>query len=238
MVQKVPAPGPKKPVLVIVGMAREESIAAGPGVVTVVSASDPARLRALLAGLQGSDYRTVVSFGIAGGLDPAFPSGQVMIARSVVAASGATGAWTTDPGLVTTLDTLLRSGGIATRTGVIAGADTLTLANGAALKAALRASSGADEVDMESHLAAAFAAANGLPFVALRAVSDTASHGLPPAALLPLLPDGSVDYAAIVGSVGSNPSQIGPLLQAFAESETAFAALSSCRQAVDLGSLP
>jgi nucleoside phosphorylase len=227
------------PVLVVCGLQREQDIAAGPGVVTVVSASDPPHLRTLMAGLQGSAYRAVVSFGIAGGLNPAFPSGQVMIGQTIIGQTltGQNGPWTSDPTLASTLQTLLTGGGINVATGVIVGADTLGV-NTAAGKVALRASSGADEIDNESQVAAAWALANGLPFVALRCVSDPQSHDLPPAALVPLLPNGSVNLGAILGSVFANPGQIGQLLQAYTDSEAAFTSLQNCRNIVNLGNLP
>src|SRR5256885_9970689 len=48
-----------------------------------------------------------------------------------------------------------------------------------ACKAALRLETGAAAVDMESHIAAAYAAEFELPFAALRVISDPASRALP-----------------------------------------------------------
>ena len=47
-----------------------------------------------------------------------------------------------------------------------------------ACKAALRSETGAAAVDMESHIAAAYAAEAGLPFAALRVISDPATRAL------------------------------------------------------------
>ena len=46
--------------------------------------------------------------------------------------------------------------------------------SGSKAKAALRATTGADAVDMESHIAARYAEQHSLPFAALRVISDPA----------------------------------------------------------------
>src|ERR1700742_2784590 len=60
------------PVLIVTGLVQEARIAAGPGMAVICSSSDPRPLRALLATLDPSSFRGVISFGIAGGLDPSF----------------------------------------------------------------------------------------------------------------------------------------------------------------------
>ena len=81
-----------------------------------VSASDPNRLRALLSVTPPSSVRAVVSFGIAGGLDPSFQIGQVLIGSEVVAPGSpwtqATGTWNSDASLVAKLQTALAGAGI------------------------------------------------------------------------------------------------------------------------------
>ena len=76
--------------LVITGLAKESRIAAGPGVSHVIcSGSDPGRLRAHLSGLDPTGLRAVISFGIAGGLDPSLGPGSLILARRIVAAGEA-----------------------------------------------------------------------------------------------------------------------------------------------------
>src|SRR5579883_516654 len=217
-------PAPRLPVLVVVGLAQEAQIAQGPGVIVVMSDSDPAHLRALLASFQASSVRAVVSFGIAGGLDVNTVPGTLMVANEVVATAGGQ-TWTPDPALSAEIMARLQAGNVPASFGLFAGSDTLSADDTPAAKLATKQATGADEVDMESHIAAAFAQANALPFAALRAVADPQSVGLPPAALLPIQSNGQPDILAILGSVVTDPSQIPLLLQTYADSQASFTAL-------------
>ena len=68
-----------RPVLIVTGLVQEARIAAGPGMIVICSSSDPQQLRALLATLDSSTFRGVISFGVAGGLDPSLKSGDVVV---------------------------------------------------------------------------------------------------------------------------------------------------------------
>src|SRR5437879_5265453 len=74
-----------RPVLIITGLVQEARIAAGPGMIVICSSSDPQQLRALLATLDSSTFRGVISFGVAGGLDPSLKSGDIVVATEVLA---------------------------------------------------------------------------------------------------------------------------------------------------------
>ncbi|WP_456305125.1 phosphorylase family protein, partial [Crenalkalicoccus roseus] len=118
----------------------------------------------------------MLSFGIAGGLDPALAPGDLVVSTRV---RGPRGAWSADAAWAAAL---ARATGA--RLGVVAGAAEVVAEPAA--KRALRLATGALVVDLESEAAAAFAAARGLPFVALRAVADTAGEGVPRAAAVGL----------------------------------------------------
>ena len=77
--------------------------------------------------------------------------------------------------------------------GGLAGVEQLVAAR--ACKAALRLETGAAAVDMESHIAAAYAAEAGLPFAALRVISDPAGRALPALARNAIKPNGDIDLA-------------------------------------------
>ena len=153
------------------GLVQEARIAAGPGMTVICSSSDPQQLRALLAVFDPSTIRGVISFGVAGGLDPSLKSGDVVVATEVVAGDA---RWLAGLALSEELidgphwaPTVVRAG--------LAGVEQVVV--GQAGKAALHSETGASAVDMESHIAAAYAAEAGLPFAALRVISDPATAG-------------------------------------------------------------
>src|SRR3954447_11914758 len=74
-----------RPVLIVTGLVQEARIAAGPGMTVICSSSDPQQLRALLTLFDPSTIRGVISFGVAGGLDPTLKSGDVVVATEVLA---------------------------------------------------------------------------------------------------------------------------------------------------------
>jgi adenosylhomocysteine nucleosidase len=74
-----------RPVLIVTGLVQEARIAAGPGMAVICSSSDPRQLRSLLATLDPTSFRGVISFGVAGGLDPTLKSGDIVVATEVLA---------------------------------------------------------------------------------------------------------------------------------------------------------
>ena len=74
-----------RPVLIVTGLVQEARIAAGPGMTVICSSSDPQQLRALLTVFDPTTIRGVISFGVAGGLDPSLKSGDVVVATEVMA---------------------------------------------------------------------------------------------------------------------------------------------------------
>jgi hypothetical protein len=139
-------------VIVATGM-RAEAALLPPGVRAVVGGGDPAQLRRMLdAAAEGAT--AVLSFGIAGGLDTGLECGALVVATRVRAPGG---AWPAD---ATWSSALVRASGA--RFGVVAGANTVV--SGPDAKRSLRLMTDALVVDLESAVAAAFAASRGLPF--------------------------------------------------------------------------
>jgi len=215
--------------LVITGLAQESRIAAGPGVSHVIcSGSDPDRLRTHLSDLDPTGLRAVISFGIAGGLDPSLSPGDVVVATAVIAERG---AWKVPKTVVSALVERMRASGISAVEGFLVGVEEPILAPAA--KAAVHRETDAVAVDMESHIGAAYAAANGLPFAAIRVISDPAMRALPPLAKQALKADGRIDVGAVLGGIARAPSQITTLIRAGGDAGKAFAGLRRCRRLVD-----
>lgn len=195
-------------VLAVVGLRREATIVERYAGVATLLNLDEAR-----------DISAIISIGIAGALAPDLVVGDVVIAERVVTANE---AFETDAKWTARLAGALPNA----RIGAILGRSTI--AESAEIKATLRESTRADAVDMESHLAARAAMERGVPFAALRVISDTADRSLPPAALVAMKPDGSIALGRVLLSVLRRPSQIPALIRIGRESEKAFAALERC----------
>jgi hopanoid-associated phosphorylase len=217
--------------LVITGLAQESRIAAGPGVSHIVcSGSDPARLRSHLSGLDASGLRAVISFGIAGGLEPSLQSGDVVVATAVMAEAG---TWKVPASVVAAMAGCVRASGIPVREGALVGVEEPVLLP--ATKASMRAATDAIAVDMESHIGAAYAAQNDLPFAAVRVISDPAERALPRLAKDALKPDGRVAWTAVFSGLARAPSELTTLLRAGGDAGRAFAGLRRCRRLLDFG---
>jgi hypothetical protein len=179
---------------------------------------DAAATKAEIDRLVAAGATVLVSFGIAGGLDPALLPGTLVVADRVIGAAGAH-----PPPLVPAL--------AGARIGAVVGA--AAPAATAAAKAALFRQSGALAVDLESALVAAAAARAGLPYAVLRAVADPASRDLPQAACIPLRGDGTPDLAAVLVSVARRPGQVPALIRVARDTRAALATLAR----IDLAAL-
>ena len=101
-----------------------------------------------------------------------------------------------------------------------------------AAKAALHLATGAIAVDMESHKVARAAARRGIPFAALRAISDPATRALPPSALVGMTADGATNAGAVMRSLARRPQDLPGLIRAGLDVKKATAALLRSRQAL------
>lgn len=150
----------------------------------------------------------LLSFGIAGGLDPAIECGTSIIAATIKAEGLALRACT--PEWVERLDRALRASMPIVR-GDLAHAGTML--GTAAQKAALFAASQALAADMESYGIAEAAHAAALPFAAVRVVADTADEGLPDIAQHAMAPDGSLKLGETLKRIARQPGQIPQVLR-------------------------
>ena len=187
--------------------------------VAVAGGGDALGLARKLEALHG-DITGVISIGLAGGLSPLLKVGDVVIADQIFFGAE---KWR--------CDNLWRVALAARLPGAHQGALTGsgTILENAASKAALYDATGALAVDMESQVAARFAASRGLKLAGLRIISDDAAHVLPPAALVAMQPDGGIALGRVLWSVVKNPLQIPALIRTGRASGKAFAELLRCR---------
>ena len=213
-----------RPILIVTGLVQEARIAAGPGKTVICSSSDPSQLRLLLTRFDPLSIRGVISFGVAGGLDPELKAGDVVVATDVMAAA------TRWHARLPLNEELIASFGFGRRRvvrGSLAGVEAVVAAR--ADKVALRQKTGAVAVDMESHIAASYAEEMGLPFAALRVISDPASRALPMLAMNAIKPNGDIDLAKILRGVARNPTTLRALVSTGIDFNRALRSLRGCR---------
>ncbi|RKT99154.1 hypothetical protein C7H84_32935 [Burkholderia sp. Nafp2/4-1b] len=217
------------PVIAVTGMAFEARIARGHGVEAVFAARAD-RLERALAEATARGCAGIVSFGTAGGLAPDLAPGALVIADAI---DGPFGRVQTDPGWSARLVAALHDTPVWARvtrgTMAAVGAPVVSEQD----KASLHRAKGALAVDMESHIAAAFAASRGVPFAVCRAIVDPAWRTLPRAATAGLRDDGSTAILPILRELLKQPSQLGPLLQVAGDARAARTTLIQARHAFE-----
>jgi hopanoid-associated phosphorylase len=208
-------------VIAVTGLAMEARIASGPGVRALAGAGNGRQLALALERELAGGASAVISFGIAGGLAEDIAPGTWLVVRGIVAS---TARWRCDTAWTRILAERLRGA----LTADVAGVDSPVV--DAAAKRALHRATGAAAVDTESHIAASFATAHGIPFAAFRVVADGAQTGLPAAACEALRPDGTISVAAVLRSLARAPGQLPALARTAVDARTAFRALSRGRR--------
>ncbi len=153
----------------------------------------------------------LVSFGLAGGLDPADPPGTLVLADRVLTPTGQ--SLPTDAGWREHLAHTLRAPAgefpFEIAIGALLGSDALIAEQSA--KAQLFAETGALAVDMESHGVAEVAKLAGLPFLVVRAIADPAGLSLPSSVHHSMGPDGGIRVLPILGRLALRPAEWGAM---------------------------
>ena len=197
---------------VIAGLASEAATLPEDSLTIAVSGARPARAEQAARAMIAGGATLLVSYGFAAGLDPRLGPGALLLPESVIAHEGE--VETPDRGGVRDqlnrmtsfkpregpgapeppppeaympVDAHVRdrlSEGLEMRVegGAIAGVDRPLMRP--AEKLALLAQTHARAADMESHVVARVAAAAGVPFVVIRAISDPSNRALPRAAVV------------------------------------------------------
>lgn len=195
----------------VTGLRAEARIAGRIGTARAGGGTPDGARRAALA-LVADGAWALVSFGLAGGLDPTLSAGDMVDAAEILA-DGI--RYETDPGLVASL--------MGRPFGTIVATSTVIAT--AAEKAALRAETSALAVDLESGAVALVAKKANLPFAVLRAVCDPATRNLPQAALVALDAHGAIGGWRVARAVLGRPRDIAGLLALARDAGLARAAL-------------
>ena len=188
-------------VVVAVGLDFEARLALNEGVAKVCCGRG-SEMAVALATAVGPGCSGIISFGIAGGLDPQLRPGTHIVASSVIGANGTRSALPTDERWS---QILLRSRPNAVHAPVLGVDAAVTEPND---KLRLFRQTGAAAVDMESHIAASIADSRSLPFAVLRVVADPARQRIPRAALCGMRADGSLDALAVLRELWRRPGDL------------------------------
>ena len=148
----------------------------------------------------------LVSWGVAGALDPELAVGTICLPSEVIAADGAryctAARWRDGLAERIAAQRPVSGGRLLTR---------LQAVDSAAAKALAHGTTGAAAVDMESGAIAQVAAAHGLPFIAVRVIVDAAADRVP-GAVAAASRAGEVRIARLVWGLMLSPTDIAPLV--------------------------
>jgi len=198
----------------ITGLAAEARLLTRLGWRVEVGGGTPAGAEAAALRAVSHGATALISFGLAGGLDPAWRPGAILVPAAVIEGGA---LYRTEPAL----------------SALLGGADSEMLYAGDSIaaepaqKQRIFQQSQCCAIDLESGAVARVASARGLGFAALRAICDPAERALPKAALAALDSQGGMQIARIAWSVIRAPGQIPGLLAVGRDAAKAKAALVS-----------
>lgn len=212
---------------VVTGLASEAAVVSAmlneddAAIQVVCAGASTQRAAVLSRQLVDAGIGALLSFGIAGGLDPEIDGGELIVADRVRGPDGET--YDCDAGWREALVRKLGEAAVYPRVGSLL-ASTTTLRNPADKSAAYR-NSGCLAVDMESGAVAAVANESGLPFLAVRAVADRAGDSLPALVEFAVKSDGRPAIGRAIGALLKRPGDIPATLRLARQSELALARL-------------
>lgn len=207
--------------IIVVGLAFEARIAAGPGVQVICSGDGRDLAAKLTAAIADARTRVrgcpgILSFGVAGGLAPHLRPGACVVGSAILSGSNRmpTSQQWSQKLLQTIPDSI--SGTLLGVTAPVAHPDE---------KRTLYQATGAIAVDMESHIVASVGLAHEVPVAAIRVITDPAKRALPRSAVAAMRPNGTTNIAAMLRSVLSRPRELPALFQTALDARAARAAL-------------
>ena len=177
----------------------------------------------------------LVSWGMAGGLDPALVAGTVFLPGEVVAADGT--ALLTARLWRERLGEAVRSQG-GTALPIVLEGRLLTSPKAIGSlsdKAALFQQTGAAAVDMESVAIAQIAHTHRLPFIAIRVIVDSAEDVLPRAVTAAADSEGPLQVWRLMGALARAPADLAPLMRLAQRYRAANRSLATIARVGSLG---
>lgn len=197
---------------IVVGLRAEARIARPLGWAVAIGGGTAAGAERAAQKLLGQGVTALVSFGLAGGLDPALRPGNILVPETVLVDGDHLAC---DDALAAHL------GGFNCHTML---GETAIIVTAEDKRDCWRETE-ANGVDLESGAVARIASAHNLPFAVLRAICDPANCSLPPAAQIALDHAGVIGLGRVLFSVLCDPRQIPDLFALADDAMTARKAL-------------
>lgn len=191
-----------------IAVRRSDGLASlGDGALLAVSGMGGASAAIAARTLVDAGASSLMSFGLAGGLDPALGAGSVVLPSEVISREGArflaAAAWHERLRIAIATQRPVAVGRLLTND---------TPIDSIADKARAFVETGAVAVDMESLAVAQVAAACGLPFIAARVIVDTAADVLP-RAVVAASRGGRVNIRQLIGGLAAAPRDLVGLIR-------------------------
>jgi len=209
---------------IIVGMKPEAAIFArlprNPFSLIACAGASPKRAEQAARQLVKAGAKSLLSFGVAGGLDPALKVGDQIIGTKVVFPDRYEAPCTLD----LNISDAQRLPIAGSKTAVISAKD----------KAALFHRTQAAAVDMESHGVAEAALDLRIPFGVIRVISDTALTTIPAFVLLGIKPDGKLDPRPVALHLLRHLDQLPALLRLRRDTNQALGVLAETARTLAL----
>lgn len=191
------------------------------GTLIAVSGMGSAGAAAAARALIDAGATALVSWGLAGGLDPQLPSGTICLPKTVMSVTGGVidmhHHWREAVGAAIAARHRVVDGKLLTTSHALV--DSLA-------KAAAYRDTGAVAVDMESFAIAAVAAERQLPFIAVRVVVDAAGDSLP-VAVVAASQAGQVSVMRLMRGLLNSPLEVTPVIQLAQRYRLAIQALTA-----------
>ncbi len=161
---------------------------------------------------------TLLSFGVAGGLDPDLHPGDLLLPEHVLVDGAYLPVSADLHGHLAARFTMARCEPMVSSNEVVATSTE---------KRRIFEETNAIATDMESGALAQVAIEAGVAFAIIRAVSDPVDHTLPPAARDSLTPEGHIDYGAVIMALLRDPRQLPDLIRTGQQNNLALRRLGS-----------